>query len=330
MIRGGKVIGAVYIDRRDREQAFNERDLKFLLAFGRQIVQGMEISLEISTLENKLIADANMKFEDLRREFECPEIIGCSQKLFDVLRLAAQVSATDASVILLGENGTGKDMLARAIHRNSRRAEGPFIAINCSAIPNDLLESELFGYESGAFTGATKSEPGKIESADGGTLFLDEIADLDINLQAKLLRILQTQEIERLGSLHSRKIDIRVIAATNRNIAGLISTGKFREDLYYRLKVIEITMPPLNHRKEDIAPLVTFFLEKHKQGDQPLRLNDTALNILEMYNWPCNIRELENVFLRSIVLAGNGTIGIEYLPEEIVEFESEAPEFRAS
>jgi two-component system response regulator AtoC len=231
-------------------------------------------------------------------------------------------------VIILGENGTGKELLARAIHKNSRRADKPFVAINCSAIPHDLLESELFGYEAGAFTGAKNAKPGKIEMADHGTLFLDEISELDINLQAKLLRVLQQQEIERLGSVMHRKVDIRILAATNRNIAEKVRKGEFREDLYYRLKVIEITIPPLRERKDDIAELAEFFLKKHARDSGPQQITHEALEILENYAWPGNIRELENVILRGIVLTKSNFIDACDLPPELVDTEVAVPRIK--
>lgn len=323
LISGNTVFGAVYIDRREKNNPFNENDLSYLLSFAKQIVKGMEISLEITTLEKKLISEATMKFQDLRKEFNCSTIIGTSKKLFDILKVTSKVAPTDASIIILGENGTGKELLARAIHENSRRANQPFVAINCGAIPSELLESELFGYEGGAFTGASKAKPGRIETAHKGTLFLDEIAEMSVNLQSKLLRILQTKEIERLGSVDQRKIDIRIIAATNKNIKEQISSGEFREDLYYRLKVIELVMPPLRERKEDIKLLCEYFLKKYDKNETGFTISDEALAILEEYDWPGNIRELENVIQRGIVLSKNDIIERSDLPPEIEENTSE-------
>ncbi len=325
LISRSRVFGAVYLDRRNKEAPFVEADLHFALSFARQIVRGMEISMEISTLENKIFSEATMRFEDLRKEFQCSEIVGSSKKLFEVLRIASKIAPTDASVILLGENGTGKDLLAHSIHVNSRRSSKPFGVINCGAIPADLLESELFGYESGAFTGATKSKPGKLELANGGTVFFDEIGEMNVNLQAKLLRVLQTKEIERLGGIETIKIDVRIIAATNRNIPGMISDGKFREDLYYRLKVIELTIPPLRERREDIAGLVEYFLEKHRQANKKYSIVPEALQMLEAYAWPGNVRELENVIQRGIVLAKSTVIQVGDLPPELVDEEKSFP-----
>lgn len=314
-----KVFGAVYLDRRKKEKSFSSEDLIFLLSFAKQIVRSFEVTKEISSLEKKLLNDNINNFEELRKEFKCENIVGNSRKLFNILKIASRLAATDVSCILLGENGTGKDLVANAIHQNSKRAGNPFIVINCGSIPNDLLESELFGYESGAFTGATKSKPGKIELAEGGTLFLDEIGEMNINLQAKLLRVIQTKEIERLGSVNSKKIDVRFIAATNRDIHKMIKEGKFREDLYYRLKVIEICMPPLRERKEDIQMLAEYFLKKHSDESRIFSIHDDTIEILESYNWPGNIRELENIILRCIVLSKNDIIEVSDLPEEIIQ-----------
>lgn len=325
LVSGNAVRGAVYLDRRRKDLPFTESDLVFLLAFARQISRGIDTSLEITDLQRKLVAETTMGFADLRREFACGEIAGSSRALFDVLRVCAKIAPTDAPVILLGENGTGKGLLAQAIHRNSRRAAGPMVTIHCGAIPADLLESELFGYESGAFTGATKPKPGRLEVADGGTVFFDELGELPVAVQAKLLRVLQTREIERLGDVRVRRIDVRFLAATNRVISEMIEKGTFREDLYYRLKVIELTMPPLRDRKEDIAALAGAFLAKYAGEGPRLTLSRDALEVLEQYHWPGNVRELENVIHRSVVLAKGEAIGAEDLPDELREHAAKSP-----
>lgn len=319
LIAGSKTLGAVYLDRRKKENPFTHSDLLYLLSFAKQIIRGLQVSLEISSLEKKLLTDAVQNFEDFRKEFKCEKIIGSNKKLFELLKIAAKISPTDASVVILGENGTGKDLLARAIHENSRRKDKPFVTIDCSSIPADLLESELFGYESGAFTGATKSKPGKLEIADGGTIFFDEIGEMSVNLQAKLLRVIQTKELERLGSVQTKKIDVRILCATNKNISEMISKGQFREDLYYRLKVIELTLPPLRQRKDDIFELSNFFLKKHASDGKTFSISEEALQILEDYNWPGNIRELENVILRCVVLAKSDMIEPSDLPSELID-----------
>ncbi|HPI38641.1 MAG TPA: sigma-54-dependent Fis family transcriptional regulator [Ignavibacteriaceae bacterium] len=318
LVSGNKILGTVYIDRRHNDNPFNESDLTFLISFGKQIVKGIEISLEISALEEKLEKESNLKFNELRKVFKCDEIVGNSSKLFEVLKLASKVAQTDASVLIVGENGTGKDVVAKAIHNNSKRSNKPFIAINCGAIPSDLLESELFGYESGAFTGASKSKPGRLELAEGGTIFLDEIGELNVNLQAKLLRVIQTKEIERLGGIESRKINVRFVAATNKDLQEQITQKKFREDLYYRLKVIEIRMPSLRERKEDIQNLVEFFLKKYSENNEAYTTTTEVLDALENYEWPGNVRELENVIQRCIILAKSSVIDITDIPPEII------------
>lgn len=319
LISGGNIYGAVYVDRRKEKNPFSEADLTFLISFAKQVVKGIQISSEILELEEKLEDKPRIEFEKLKQEFKCDEIIGKNLKLINVLKLAAKVSSSDASILILGENGTGKEILARAIHNNSPRRNKPFIAINCGAIPAELLESELFGYESGAFTGATKTKPGKLELAEGGTIFLDEIAEMSVNLQAKLLRVIQTKEIERLGGIESKKIDVRFISATNKDLKKLIAEALFREDLYYRLKVVEIKLPPLRDRKEDIEELVKYFIEKYKGNKSNILITDEAISILENYNWPGNIRELENVVQRAIILSDSNVIQKKDLPQEIVD-----------
>jgi len=314
-----RVLGAVYLDRRNKDNPFTASDLSYLSAFADQIVRSLKVSDEIETLEKKLISTETTKMSDMRSTFKCEEIIGSSAALFEVLKIAARISATDATVMILGESGTGKELFAKAIHQNSRRKEKPFVAINCAAIPSDLLESELFGYEQGAFTGASKSKQGKIETAHTGTLFLDEIGEMPTALQAKLLRVLQEREFERLGSVKKQKLDIRLICATNRNLKELVEQGKFRQDLYYRLKVVELRLPALRERPEDIEELAKHFLKKHAVGGTVCDLSDDALAALEGYAWYGNVRELENVMLRCAVLATGKTIRKEDLPPEITE-----------
>jgi Nif-specific regulatory protein len=314
-----RVLGAVYLDRRNKDNPFTANDLSYLSAFADQIVRSLKVSDEIETLEKKLISTETTKMSDLRSTFKCEEIIGSSAALFEVLKVASRISATDATVLILGESGTGKELFAKAIHQNSRRKERPFVAINCAAIPNDLLESELFGYEQGAFTGASKSKQGKIETAHTGTLFLDEIGEMPMGLQAKLLRVLQEREFERLGSVKRQKLDIRLICATNRNLEDLVKQGKFRQDLYYRLKVVEMRLPALRERPEDIGELARYFLKKHAVSGTVCELSDDALTTLESYAWYGNVRELENVMLRCAVLATGKTIKKEDLPREIIE-----------
>lgn len=319
LISGKNVLGAVYVDRRNKLNPFKDSDLTFLISFAKQIVKGIEVSKEILMLEERLEEKQKSDLEELKKSFVCDEMIGKSAKLFNVIKLASKIADTDASVLILGENGTGKEVLARAIHNNSSRKDKPFVALNCGAIPSELLESELFGYESGAFTGAVKLKPGRLEMAEGGTIFLDEIGEMSVNLQAKLLRVIQTKEIQRLGGTDSKKINVRFISATNKDLSKMIADKNFREDLYYRLKVIELKLPPLRERKEDIEELVKYFVKKYSPENKEILISNESLQILENYNWPGNIRELENVIQRAVILCSDNFILPSDLPQEIIE-----------
>ncbi len=263
--------------------------------------------------------------KQLRREVEgkyrFDNMVTNSSKMEEVLQMAGQVAESDATVLILGESGTGKELLARAIHYNSPRKDKPFITVNCPSIPDNLMESELFGHVKGAFTGAVKDRKGKFELANGGTIFLDEIGDLREDVQAKLLRVLQEHEIERLGEGRPIKVDVRVIAATNKNLEALIEQGKFREDLYYRLSVIPITIPPLRERKEDIPYLVDFFLRRYGK-EREFEIDPQFLDILTRYDWPGNVRELENVIERAVVLTPGGKLTPASLPAHLQSFVS--------
>jgi len=247
-----------------------------------------------------------------------------------VLELADRVARYDTTVLITGETGTGKEVLARYIHQHSLRAKKPFVAINCAALPDTLLESELFGYTSGAFTGASHDRVGLFEEAGGGTVLLDEIGDISANMQVKLLRALQEKEILRLGENRPRKIDIRVIATTNRDLSKAVAEGRFREDLYYRLSVFQVTIPPLRERTEDILPLARHFVEStaQKLGLRNLRLDAAALDYLLMYPWPGNVRELENTIERAAVLSTEGVIRPEHLPDAILRCKRQGPATR--
>lgn len=247
------------------------------------------------------------------------EFIGASPAMQNVYKLIQQVAPTKTSVLIQGETGTGKELVARAIHRSSPRADALFVSINCAAIPADILESELFGYTKGAFTGALKDRVGKFELAEGGTLFLDEITEMDFNIQAKLLRVLQERTLERLGSNRKIAVDIRVIAASNRNPKQAIAEQKLREDLYYRLNVFTIDLPSLRERTLDIVPLASHFLKKHAAefGYPYNGMRGSAEDYLQSYHWPGNVRELENMMERAIVLSGGKTIGLEHLPQDL-------------
>ena len=242
---------------------------------------------------------------DPPRMRKAPELIGNSRAMQGLRRLGLRVAPRDATVFINGESGTGKEMFARFIHAHSRRADRPFVALNCAALPENLVESELFGHERGAFTGAVSARTGCFEAAHGGTLFLDEITEVGPAVQAKLLRALQEREIQRVGSSETRPVDVRIVVASSRNLAKALADGVLREDLYYRLNVVELNLPPLRKRKEDVALLCSHFLKKHgRSEDSPLRhLSLPALELLEAYDWPGNVRELENVIGRAIAIA---------------------------
>jgi len=252
-----------------------------------------------------------------------PSIIGESMAMRGLLSLIRKVSPTDSTVLVLGESGTGKELVATSIHENSQRKTKPFIKLNCAAIPAELLESELFGHEKGAFTGATKFKPGKFDMADGGTIFLDEIGDMPLNLQAKILRVLQEQEFYRVGGSRTIKVDVRIIASTNKNLERMVREGTFREDLFYRLNVFTLHLPPLRERKEDIPLLVDHFLQNvAKKVD----ISSVALQMLVAFSWPGNIRELQNIIESAAVIAENGYIEPAQLPGKITAaFNSSSP-----
>jgi len=257
--------------------------------------------------------------KELYDKFKIDGIIGKSRKMMQVIDIVKKATPTNATVLIYGESGTGKELIARAIHYNSPRKDKPFIAINCAAIPDTLIESELFGYEPGAFTGANTRKIGLIESADKGTLFLDEIAEIPLSTQSKLLRVLQDKEIRKIGSKDTNKVDVRIIAATNKNLSEQVEKNKFREDLYYRLKVITVEIPPLRERKEDIPDLVHFFIEKYSKefGKRVNGIEEKALEALLNYSWPGNIRELESVIERAIIICEKDKITFNDIQDEL-------------
>jgi two-component system, NtrC family, response regulator len=254
-------------------------------------------------------------------EGERPPLVGQSPPMRAVYDVIARVADSPSTVLITGESGTGKELVAQALHRGSSRRGQPLIKVNCAAIPKDLVESELFGYEKGAFTGAVGSKPGRFELADGGTLFLDEIGEIPVEMQVKLLRALQESEFERVGGIRTLRVDVRLIAATNRNLETLIAEGRFREDLFYRLNVVPIALPPLRDRREDIPLLVQHFIEKYDRrlGKRVERVDEGALEILLDYGWPGNIRELENVMERSVLFADGPLVTVAQLPETLRE-----------
>jgi DNA-binding NtrC family response regulator len=250
--------------------------------------------------------------EALGRRYEYKNIVAQSDKMQAVLAMVERVAPTNATVLLGGESGVGKDLIGRAIHEHSQRASGPFLKLNSTAIPENLLESELFGYEKGAFSGATSSKPGKFELADKGTLFLDEIGDVPPATQVKLLRVLQEREFERLGGTRTIKVDVRLVAATNRDLRAALEEGTFREDLYYRLNVVAIDIPPLREHKEDIPGLISFFLDKFaRESGKPVHgITPQAMKLLMDFHWPGNVRELENILQRGVTLSAGSTLDV--------------------
>jgi two-component system response regulator AtoC len=267
----------------------------------------------------------NLRRENLRlrqevyRDYAFENIVGKSPKMLQVFETVKKVADYKASVLILGESGTGKEMVAKAIHYNSPRSQGPFVPVNCGAIPETLLESELFGYEKGAFTDAKKEKRGSFEMAHEGTLFLDEIGEMSLSAQVKILRVLQEGEVKRLGSEHPLKVDVRIIAATIRDLAQAVADGKFREDLFYRLHVLPLQLPPLRERREDIPLLVNHFIQKYNQQHKMTMegITEEAMVMLLEYSWPGNVRELENAIERAMILSNGRKIDPDYLPPEI-------------
>jgi two-component system response regulator AtoC len=262
-----------------------------------------------------LIKENRYLHEELARNYKFDGIIGKSPKMQEVLKIASTVAPTDATVLIYGETGTGKELLARSIHYQSPRANGPFVVMNCGAIPETLLETELFGHEKGAFTNALTARAGKFERAEGGTIFLDEIGDMSLAMQVKLLRVLQEKTIERVGGSRPIRVNVRIIAATHKDLKAAIREGKFREDLYYRLAVVPLELPPLRERREDIPALAQYFLKKYREqlGKDVRNISPLAMRKLRSYHWPGNVRELEYCIERAVILANGPTIGVEEL-----------------
>ncbi len=264
-------------------------------------------------------AKNSMVLDNLKEEYLFNDIIGQSENMQAVFRLVKKVADCDSTILISGETGTGKGLVARAIHHNSKRKDKPFISINCGAIPENLLESELFGHVRGAFTGATTSKQGKFELANGGTIFLDEIGDMSSDLQVKVLKVLEEGEFEQVGGSKTIKVDVRIIAATHRNLAEEVQCGNFRDDLFYRLYVIPVNLPSLRDRKSDIPFLVSYFLENSNRNNnrQVTGVAEVAMKILLKYSWPGNVRELKNLMERLVVLKGEGEIIASDLPAEL-------------
>jgi len=308
IIRDGKVWGVIIADSTLDRREFTEENLEFLNFFSSLISLALDriIKLEELEKENRILINKLQSHEEI------PEMIGSSTAMRNLTQLIHKVAQTDATVLITGESGTGKELAAKAVHKLSKRNEKPFLAQFCGSIPDSLLESELFGYKKGAFTGANTDKQGLLEAADGGTFFLDEIADISPALQAKLLRVLENKEIIRLGDTKVKKVDVRIIAATNKDLNSLVKEGQFREDLYYRLNVFPIKMPPLRERREDIPILVNFFTKK--MNGKEMQIDAASIKKLENYYWPGNIRQLMNVVQRAIILSDSNKL----LPDNII------------
>jgi Nif-specific regulatory protein len=311
-----KPVGAlsVYLSyKRDRHY---DRSLKFFRVVGSMIAQAVKVSRLAEAEKRRLVEENTHLRDELRDRYAFRHLIGNSAPIKAVYEQVAQVARTNTTVLVRGESGTGKEMIAHAIHYNSPRARKPFIKVACAALPDALIESELFGYERGAFTGANAQKKGRFELADGGTLFLDEIGDVNLSTQVKLLRVLQEREIERLGGTSSVRVNVRLIAATHRPLEKLIAEGKFREDLFYRLNVFTIYAPPLRERKPDIMLLADHFLEKYAVEHQKhiKRISTPAIDMLTSYHWPGNVRELENTIERAVLVCEGSVIHGHHLP----------------
>jgi PAS domain S-box-containing protein len=329
----GEVIGTLFVGSR-HEAAFESRHAETLLQAASQIAGIIKMDhgfRRIVELSSKLKEEKRYLEEELRTEYNFEEIVGESRDLKAVLKQAETVASTDATVLVLGETGTGKELIARSIHTISRRRDRTFVKLNCSAIPFGLLESELFGHEKGAFTGAIVQRVGRLELAHLGTLFLDEIGDLPLELQPKLLRALQEKEIERLGGRRTIPVDVRLIAATNRDLSKMVKSGEFRSDLYYRLKVFPITLPPLRARTSDIPLLVNYFVNKHaRRMNKPIHvIPEETMAAMVAWPWPGNVRELENFLERAVILTPGSTLRAPLAELEKVEDDNqiEDPDF---
>jgi len=314
--RGNQVIGAISVDR-PYDDAFNLSEGKKLMSVVATMVARHVINLETIRLEKERLREENTRLRtELKNKYKITDIIGNSNKMREVFQMISQVSKSNATVLIRGESGTGKELVANSIHYNSHRAKNPFIKVNCAALPANLIESELFGHEKGAFTGAIRQKLGKFELAHKGTIFLDEIGSLGLDVQVNLLRVLQEKEFERVGGQRTIKTDVRIVAATNKNLELAVEEGTFRGDLYYRLNVFPIYLPPLRERKTDLLLLADHFLEKYAKENSKkiLRFSTPAIDMLMDYHWPGNVRELENCIERAVLLCEEGVIHSYHLP----------------
>jgi Nif-specific regulatory protein len=312
---GGEAIGVLSVDRLFAERVSFEEDVRVLTIVASLIGQAVNLQQRVAHEREGLLEQTRSLQQALRGRYRLGGLVGQSKRMREIHDEIQRVSDSRATVLLRGESGTGKELLAKAIHYNSPRAAGPFIKINCAALPQTLLESELFGHEKGAFTGAATTKKGRFELADGGSLFLDEIGDLPMDLQSKLLRVLQERSFERVGGTRTVEVDVRIIAATHQDLESAIAHGRFREDFYYRLNVVPILLPPLRDRREDIPLLTEHFLAKYnRENKRKVRITGRALQEIVNHDWPGNVRELENCIERLVIMSRRRLI----LPEDLV------------
>ncbi|MBN1796897.1 MAG: sigma 54-interacting transcriptional regulator [Sedimentisphaerales bacterium] len=314
-----KTIGALSVDRETSRSEDFEADIRLLNVIATMVAQAVKLNKLVET-DRKQLREENLRLQqELKAHYNIHNMVGNSNAMKEVYRLIQKVADSNATVIIRGESGTGKDLVAHAIHYASPRASKPFIKVNCTALPDSLLESELFGHEKGAFTGATERKIGRFERANGGTIFLDEIGDFSMNLQVKLLRVIQFKEFERVGGTESIKANVRIMVATNKNLEQQINDRLFREDLFYRINVFPIFLPPLRQRKDDIMLLADTFLEKcSKENNKDIsRISTPAIEMLTSYHWPGNVRELENCIERAVLICDGDVIRSEHLPPSL-------------
>jgi Nif-specific regulatory protein len=327
-----RAVGALGVDLRFKPDRDFDRTTKFFGIVASSIAQAVKIQRLVEDDKRRLVAENTQLRQELREKYDFSSIIGSSGPVRQMYEQMAQVSNTNTTVLIRGESGTGKEMVAHAIHYNSPRANKPFVKVSCAALPDSLIESELFGYERGAFTGAEARKKGRFELAEGGTLFLDEIGDINLSTQVKLLRVVQEREFERLGSTETVKVNVRLLTATNKDLERAIAAGTFREDLYFRLNVFTIFVPPLRERKADLLLLVDHFLEKFSREHRKSikRISTPAIDMLMSYHWPGNVRELENTLERAVLMSDGQVIHGHHLPPSLQTAEASGTVTRVS
>ncbi len=327
-----RAVGAIGVDLKFNPDRDYERYTKFLGIVASNVAQAIKIQRLVEEDKKRLVDENTHLRQELKERYDFSSIIGSSGPVRQMYEQMAQVSATNTTVLIRGESGTGKELVAHSIHYNSPRANKPFVKVSCAALPDSLIESELFGYERGAFTGAEQRKKGRFELAEGGTLFLDEIGDINLATQVKLLRVLQEREFERLGSTETIKVNVRLVAATNKDMERAIAAGTFREDLFYRLNVFTIFVPPLRERKADLLLLVDHFLEKFSREHRKTikRISTPAIDMLMSYHWPGNVRELENTLERAVLMADGQVVHGHHLPPSLQTAEASGTVTRVS